>query len=354
MTCVRHGAVRTLPAVGGPGPVTRGPSMKKSLATIGVLAAAALALSGCTDSAAPSSSSAPTDDAASGEVTKVRVAALPIAETGALWAAIDEGIFEDHGLEIEVVPAQGGANAIPALLSGDIQFAIGQPFGPIRADQQDLGVVIVGNYANSNAEGDDVNAVVALGDSGITRPADLAGKKVSVNTIGAAGDLTIRKAVQDDGGDPSTIKFVEVAFPDVPAQLAAGTMDAAWAPDPFRGIVVGGGGTSVVQPYQATIPGLSVLTSITTQKLIDEDPDLVAAYSAAMEEALEWASGHEQAVRAAIATNLEIPEEAAAGITLPTFTWDLGDAGIEDLGALAVEFGYIDSEPDYGRLIQQQ
>jgi NitT/TauT family transport system substrate-binding protein len=328
--------------------------MKKSLAVIGVLAAAALALSGCTDSAAPSSSSTPTDDSASGEVTKVRVAALPIAETGALWAAIDEGIFEEHGLDIEVVPAQGGANAIPALLSGDIQFAIGQPFGPIRADQQDLGVTIIGDYANSLAEGTDVNAVVALGDSGITRPADLAGKKVSVNTVGAAGDLTIRKAVQDDGGDPSTIEFVEVAFPDVPAQLEAGTMDAAWAPDPFRAQIVGKGGVSVVQPYQATIPGLSVLTNITTQKLIDEDPDLVKAYSEAMSEALDWAADNEDAVRDAIATNLKIPAEAAAGITLPTFTWDLADAGIEDLGALAVEFKYIDAEPDYDTLIQQQ
>ncbi|WP_426322427.1 ABC transporter substrate-binding protein [Microbacterium sp. E-13] len=329
--------------------------MKKSLATIGVLAAAALALAGCTDSAADTQSTpTSTGDAGSGEVTTVRVAALPIAETGALWAAIDEGIFEKHGLEIEVVPAQGGANAIPALLSGDIHFAIGQPFGPIRADQQNLGVTIIGDYANSLAEGTDVNAVVALADSGITRPADLAGKKVSVNTVGAAGDLTIRKAVQDDGGDPSAIEFVEVAFPDVPAQLEAGTMDAAWAPDPFRAMIVGKGGTSVVQPYQATIPGLSVLTNITTQKLIDEDPDLVKAYSEAMSEALEWAAGNEDAVRAAIATNLKIPAEAAAGITLPTFTWDLADAGIEDLGALAVEFAYIDAEPDYDKLIQQQ
>lgn len=327
--------------------------MKMRLAGIGVLAAAALALAGCTDSAAQPTN-APSENAAGGELTPVRVAALPIAETGALWAAIEEGIFEEHGLEIEVVPAQGGANAIPALLSGDIQFAIGQPFGPIRADLQDLGVTIIGNYANSLAEGTDVNAVVASADSGITRPADLAGKTVSVNTIGAAGDLTIRKAVQDDGGDPSTVQFVEVAFPDVPAQLEAGTMDAAWAPDPFRAAIVGGGGTSVVQPYQATIPGLTVLTNITTQKLLDENPEIVESYAAAMSEALDWAADNEDAVRSAIATNLKIPEEAAAGITLPTFTWDLSDAGIEDLGALAVEFAYIDAEPDYSRLIQQQ
>lgn len=331
--------------------------MKKRLAALGLMAAAALALTGCTDSAAgPASSSEPSASEGGGseEVRSVRVAALPIAETGALWAAIDEGIFEEYGLDVEVVPAQGGAQAIPALLSGDIDFAIGQPFGPIRADLQDLGVVIFSNYASSLAEGEDVNSVVALGDAGISGPADLAGKRVSVNSLGAAGDLTIRKAVDDAGGDSSTIEFVEVAFPDAQAQLEAGNIDAAWVPDPFRGLIVGGGGVDVVSPYQATIPGLTVLTNFTTQAKIDEDPELVADYAAAMADALEFASQNEDAVRAAIATNLEIPEEAAAAIVLPDFTPDLENAGIEDLAALAVEYGVIDAEPDFSRLIQQQ
>lgn len=329
--------------------------MKKTLAALGLVAVATLALAGCTDSgAAPESSGSSTGDAGSGELTPVRVAALPIAETGALWAAIDAGIFEEHGLDVEVVPAQGGAQAIPALLSGDIDFAIGQPMGPIRASLQDLGVVIFSNYASSLAEGTDVNSVVAAADSGIATPADLAGKRVSVNSIGAAGDLTIRKAVDDAGGDSSTIEFVEVAFPDVQAQLEAGNIDAGWVPDPFRGLIVSGGGVDVVSPYQATIPGLTVLTNFTTQEKIDSDPDLVTAYAEAMAEALEYASSNEDAVRAAIVTNLEIPEAAAASITLPDFTPDLADAGIEDLAALAVEYEYIDAEPDLDTLIQPQ
>src|SRR5699024_11706645 len=56
--------------------------------------------------------------------------------------------------------------------------------------------------------------VVSGAGSDITGPADLAGKKVAVNSLGAAGDLTIMAAVEQDGGDPSTIEFVEVAFPD--------------------------------------------------------------------------------------------------------------------------------------------
>ena len=326
--------------------------MKKSLAAFALAAVAALTLSGCSDSAA--GPSAAPSDMDSGELRDVRVAALPIAETGALWAAIDAGIFEEHGLNVEVVPAQGGAQAIPALLSEDIQFAIGQPFGPIRADLQDLGIVIIGDYANSLADGTDVNAVVALGGSGIASPKDLSGKKVSVNSLGAAGDLTIRAAVDADGGDSSTIEFVEVAFPEAKAQLDAGTIDAAWVPDPFRGIILGAGGVSVVSPYQAVIPGLTVLTNITTQKLIDEDPDLVADYSAAMAEALAYAADNEDAVRAAIATGLDIPAEAAAGITLPTFTWELDTKSIEELGELAVEYKVIDTLPDFDRLLQQQ
>lgn len=327
--------------------------MKKSLAALGLAAVAALALAGCTDSgAAPASTASSTQGGDA--MTPVRVAALPIAETGALWAAVDAGIFAEHGLDIEIVPAQGGAQAIPALLSGDIQFAVGQPFGPFRADLQDLGIVVFSNYASSLPSGKDVNAVVALSSSGITSAADLAGKRVSVNSLGAAGDVTIKKAVQDAGGDPSTIQFVEVAFPDAEAQLQAGNIDAAWVPDPFMSKIVAGGGTLVVHPYQATIPGLTVLTNFTTQDLIDKNPDLVKNYAAAMAEALDWAQKNPDAVRAAIAKNMNIPAAAAAGITLPQFTAQLNKADLKKLADLAVQFKVLDKQPNIDRLVQTQ
>lgn len=330
--------------------------MKRAIAAA-CAAAIAITISAC--SSTPEGQDDPTDSPATDtpttqETYDLRVAALPIAETGALWAAIDEGIFEKHGITLEIVPAQGGAQAIPALLSGDIDFAIGQPFGTFRADLSDLGIVIVSDYASSLASGQDVNAVVAPAGSDITRPADLEGKRVAVNSLGAAGDVTIMKAVEDDGGDPSTIEFVEVGFPDAPAQLEADNIDAAWVPDPFMSMVVGSGGSIVVHPYQATIPGLSVLTNITTQDNLDNEPEMVAAYTAAMAEALDWASANEQAVRDAIATNLEIPAEAAAGITLPTFTAELKRADLEALAQIAADYGVIEGMPNFDRIIQQQ
>jgi NitT/TauT family transport system substrate-binding protein len=330
--------------------------MKRAFAAT-LTAVMALTVAACSNESGGSDdpTDAPTSDNPPAQETyDIRVAALPIAETGALWAAIDEGIFEDHGINIEIVPAQGGAQAIPALNSGDIDFAIGQPFGTFRADQADLGIVIISDYASSLATGKDVNGVVALESSGISSPADLAGKRVAVNSLGAAGDATIMKAVEDDGGDPATIEFVEVGFPDAQAQLEAGNIDAAWVPDPFMSRIAGNGGVIVVHNYQATIPGLTVLVNITTQDNLDNNPDMVAAYAAAMEEALVWAADNEQAVRDALVTNLEIPEEAAAGITLPTFTSEIKQADLEALAQIAVDYGVLEAMPNLDRILQTQ
>lgn len=319
----------------------------KRLSLGAALAASALLLAAC--SGTPTPTTAP-DEGGSDEIRTISVAALPIVETSALWGAIEAGIFEDHGLEVEVVPAQGGAQAIPALLNGDIQFAIGQPFGPFRAEQQDLGITILTNYANSLEEGKDVNAVVASAASGITDIADLAGKRVSVNSLGAAGDVTIRAAVDAAGGDSSTIEFVEVAFPDAAAQLDAGNIDAAWVPEPFVSQIVGNGGTLVMHPYQETIPGLPLLLTFTTAELIASDPGLVDDFTAAMTEALEWATANEADVRQAIKDNLEVPEAVADSVPLPVFTAELDKDKIEALGELAVEVGVLDELPDFSKL----
>lgn len=323
----------------------------KKLSVLTVLAMAATVLAGCTDSDA--TTPAP---AGSGDLRKVRVAALPISETAALWGGIKAGLFAKHGLDVEVQPAQGGAQAIPALINGDIDFAIGQPFGPFRADLQNLGVVIVGNYASSYADGDDINAVVASKKSGITRPAQLAGRKVSVNSLGAAGDVTIMAAVEKDGGDPKKIEFVEVAFPDAPAQLAAGTIDAAWVTEPFISQLKGRGDAVVVEPYQATIPGLTTLTTITSTKLKDSDAALVTGFSAAMKETLTWAAdpANDKAVRQAVKDNMKLPEPVADSLRLPEFGWELDRADLEQLATLAQKYGVLDKQPDFDRLVQQQ
>ena len=335
--------------------MTRRPTL-----VVALVAALSLGLAACSSDAetepdapdTPDPTESEGDDAPADPVA-ITIGALPISETAPLWAAVDAGIFAEHGLDVTVQPIQGGALAMPALLNGDVDLLIGQPFGALRAGLQGLDVKIIANYASSYAEGDDINAVVAAAGSGITSPADLAGKRVAVNSLGAAGDLTISAAVAADGGDASTIQFVEVAFPDAKAQLEAGNIDAAWVPEPFVSMIVGAGGNVVVYPYQATLPGLPTLVLQTTGATVSDDPELIASVREAFAAAFAWAADNEDAVRQSLVDYMELPAEAAAGLPLPEFSTDLDTDVIQGLADLAVELGFFESAPDLSAIIAE-
>lgn len=283
----------------------------------------------------------------------ITIGALSISETAPLWAAVEAGVFAEHGLDVTVQPIQGGAQAMPALLNGDVDFSIGQPFGAMRASLQGLDVRVISNYAESYTEGDDINSVVTGADSGITRPADLAGKRVSVNSLGAAGDLTIMAAVEADGGDPSTIEFVEVAFPDAQAQLESGNIDAAWVPEPFVSMIVGAGGSRVVDPYQAVLPGLPTLVVQTTGATVTDDPELVQAVRDAFADAFTWAQENDEALRQSLVDEMSLPEAAAQSLPLPHFTTPIDRDVLQSLADLAVEHEFFEQAPDLDTLISE-
>jgi NitT/TauT family transport system substrate-binding protein len=317
------------------------------------VAVLSLGLAACSspEPTAPEAETTESSSPEAAEPTAITIGALSISETAPLWAAVKAGIFEEHGLDVTVQPIQGGAQAMPALINGDIDFSIGQPFGAMRASLQGLDVKIISNYAQSLTEGDDINSVVVGAGSDITKPADLAGKKVSVNSLGAAGDLTIKAAVEADGGDPSTIEFVEVAFPDAQAQLDAGNIDAAWVPEPFVSIIVGAGGARVVDPYQAVLPGLPTLMVMTTGKTVSDDPELVQSVRDAFTDAFAWAADNDEAVRQSLVDEMKLPEPAAANLRFPTFSTEIDRDVLQGLADLAVKYEYFDKSPDLDVLI---
>ncbi|MCB2175356.1 MAG: ABC transporter substrate-binding protein [Actinomycetales bacterium] len=332
-------------------------SRRRSRVLAASAALLALGLAACSSTAetpAASGTSSTSDGSASSmpaEPVKVTIGALTISETAPLWGAVKAGVFADHGLDVTIQPIQGGAQAMPALINGEVDFTVGQPFGVMRARDQGLEVSIISNYAESLREGPDINSVVTGAGTGITSAKDLSGKTVAVNSLGAAGDLTIKAAVDADGGDSSTIKFVEVAFPDVPAQIEAGNIDAAWVPEPFVSMVVGAGGARVVDPYQATIPGLPTLVVQATQKTIDEKPELVQAMREALADAFTWSEANESEMRQSLVDNMSLPEDAAANLPLPHFTATIDRTTLQALADLAVRYGYFKTAPDLNTII---
>lgn len=315
-----------------------------------VLSAAVFTLAACGGGGDEPGGGSPGAD---GELRSVTVGMLPILPTAALYAGIDQGFFEEQGLELEIQTGQGGAALLPAVVSGEMEFATSNPVSLLQALEQGLDVRAIAHWTSTNIEGEDASAVVALGDSGIETAADLAGKSVAVNTLSGMGGLTIREAVRQDGGDPDAVEFVELGFPDMPAALEQGNIDAAWVPEPFITIVLDSGGQVVTYPGQESVPGHPTQMFFTSAQLVESNPELVEAMTAAVNATLEYAQQNPDAVRAAIPQVLEMDPALVERVRMEDFGSDLRVEEITRLAELMVSDGLLEQDTDVEALVEE-
>jgi NitT/TauT family transport system substrate-binding protein len=318
-----------------------------------VLAAAMLALAACGGGEEGGGSAS---GAADGELRQVTVGMLPILPTAALYAGMEQGFFEDHGIELTVETGQGGAALLPGAMAGQMQFATSNPVSLLQARDKGLDVRVIAHWTSALSSGDtDINGVVAAGGAGLDSAADLAGKTVAVNTLNGMGGLTIREAVRQDGGDPEAVSFVEMPFPDMPAALSGGNVGAVWVPEPFLTMLQGAGDTVVTYSSKESVPGHPTQLFFTSAQLVESDPELVQDFTAAVEETLEYADANPDAVKAQVAQVLpQLSPAAVENVQLEEFGTDLRREQIERLGELMVEDGLIENDADVDGLLPEE
>ncbi len=287
--------------------------------------------------------------------TEVTVGAIPIVDTAPLWLGEDQGFFEDEGIDLDIQTTSGGAAAVPGVVSGDFDFAFGNLISVMVAQDQGLDIEFVANGTSSTGDVEsDFGAVVVNEDSDIESTEDLEGKTVSVNNLSNIGDTTISYVVEEAGADPSTIDFVEIAFPDAPAALSNGQVDAAWILDPYLTNALNDGARVISYNYAETDPMLDIAGYFTNQDRIESDPDLVDSFATAMNRSLEFANENPDEVRNILTEYTQIDDETREEIVLPEFRpeFDLGAA--ELLGEYAAKYGTLDEEPDLDALFPEQ
>lgn len=282
----------------------------------------------------------------------ITVGLIPIVDVAPVYLGIEEGFFEERDLNVKVQTAEGGAAIVPGVVSGDFQFGFSNVTSLLLAQSEGLPLKIVtaGN-SSTGKEGADFSGVVAPKGSEIQDAADLAGKTVAVNTLKNIGDTTVRQSVEKAGGDPGAVKFVELEFPDMPAALARGQVDAAWVVEPFLTITKDQGGTDIASNLVDTQPNLMISAYFTSEEVMQTDPELVERFTAAMNESLTYAEQNPDAVREIIQSYTDIPADVANRMVLPKWSSEINTQTVELLAQLAREDGLVQEPVDTQALL---
>ncbi|WP_371673693.1 ABC transporter substrate-binding protein [Streptomyces sp. NBC_00289] len=310
---------------------------------------AVVGVAGCGSSESGSSG---TSSSGGSGTTTVKVGVIPIVDVAPLYLGQQKGFFDRRGIKLEMVSAQGGAAIIPGVVSGQFQFGFSNTTSLMIAQSKGVPVKSVVNGAASNGEiGADVTAVVVKKDSPIKSAKDLAGRTVAVNTLQNIGDTTVRESVRRAGGDPSKVKFVEIAFDQMPAAVDGGRVDAAWMGEPAQTIAKAQGARVVASPFAETDPDLTVATYFTSTRLTQQNPGLVKKFTEAMTESLRYASDHPDEARQILTTYTKIDGDVLKNLILPNWPARIDMASLKKLASLSEGDGLFgDKKPDLDAL----
>jgi NitT/TauT family transport system substrate-binding protein len=93
-------------------------------------------------------------------------------------------------------------------------------------------------------------------------------------------------------------------------------------------------------------PNLTVATYFTSQQTVDERPDLVRRFTAAITRSLGYAQTHPQEARQSLLTYTQIPPDVANRLTLPAWPAQINRGSVEALSELAVQDGLVSRKVD--------
>jgi NitT/TauT family transport system substrate-binding protein len=291
--------------------------------------------------------------------TRLTVQLVPVYEVVPVPLGIEKGFFADEGLDVEVQVAQGGAEAVPQVLGGDVQIGFSNTPSLFSAAAEGLPVEIVapaGGSPRARTEKEDIDqgAVMVKEDSPIRGYADLAGRTVAVNTLGNVLDVTLNAALEEHGVDPGRVERLEVPFPDMLAALDAGHVDAVFVTPPFETIANSGGYRAVGFPFLDLRPDLVFAGYFVSREWADENADVLERFLRALRRSMVYAAEHERETRAAIAGFTELPDDLVSEVPLGNRRPDCEElvTSSEVLSGLMVEYGALDRAPDLDELIR--
>jgi len=142
------------------------------------------------------------------------------------------GFFAQRGLDVDIKQLRNGATIAAAVAGGDLQIGCSTVLQLAQARGHDFPFVIIAAGAVHDARfAHTVGLAVAAG-SKIASPRELNGKTIAASTLGGLDQLVTSVLVDKNGGDSTTLRFVELSPRAMVEALDQGRIDAASMEEP--------------------------------------------------------------------------------------------------------------------------
>lgn len=310
----------------------------------------AAALGACTSSStpagpagggsAPTAPSKPTAGAPAAQPTAATQARLQVKhgfirgifDLAYLVGAQQAGVYDQHGIDLEIVPFQDDVTMTRALISGEILTFEAGPARPLSAIEQGSALKVVGiSYARL--------PFVMLARSNINSFRDLEGKTLG---IGAPGDLNqqIQQALlRKEGLENLNVTWAAIGpTPQIVQALVAGRLDAGTGLFSNEIQLRGNPDIHTLADVSRELPNFVRFALVVRQDSLQRDDATLRRFLIAHSAAWRWAMEHREEVIQAAVSQLGMGQNVASGAY---------DAPLTRPGMITPEFTVTPEQIDY-------
>jgi NitT/TauT family transport system substrate-binding protein len=230
--------------------------------------------------------------AADAPAARIRIALLPIEGAAQPYLAVDQGFFARAGIDADLQPMQGSSAIVAAVVSGAVDVGFVTVDVVASAHQRHIPIVVIapaGEYTSAGTQ--NTEALVLPAASTVRVARDLNGKTIAATALHSLQVTAVRAWMDHHGGDSSTVRFVEIPFPAMPAALEAARVDAAWITEPYL-TMAKKSGRVMAYGFDDIAKHFLITAWCATPQWAQAHPDLLTSFARVMHDTAIWANTH--------------------------------------------------------------
>lgn len=237
----------------------------------------------------------------------LRIAIAPSDGVTSVVYAARTGLFEKAGLDVQIDTQSNGAAVAAAIASGSYDIGNSSVTTILLAHQKGLPFTLVAPAGIHSSKGPFFDGALALKDSPLQLGKDAENAVIGVVSLSGIGHDAFCSWVDQHGGDPSLIRFVEIPFSVSGNALEQHRVVAAETATPTLTLAIDTGKFRFIPVYNAIGPAFLVSAWFMSKDFSAKRPEVVRKFTRVVAAAATYANTHHAETAAIMSEFTGIP-----------------------------------------------